>query len=78
RYPGCGRLWFRLAEAAEKLGDEEAAAAHYAHAIEIEDSYRRQFRQMYPERKKVVSRLGQEEYNRAKRRLNELSQGQEP
>jgi len=72
-YPGCGRLWFRLAEAAEKLGKEDAAAAHYTNAIEIEDSYRRQFRQMYPEREKVVSRLGQENYRRAKLRLKELS-----
>jgi len=78
RYPGCGRLWYRLAEATEKVGDKQAAAAQYARAIEIEDSYRRQFRQMYPERETVVSRLGQEEYRNAKRRLNELAEKQEP
>jgi len=77
-YPGCGRLWFRLAEAAEKLSAEDAAAAHYTSAIEIEDSYRRQFRQMYPEREKVVSRLGEEKYRRAKLRLKELAEQQEP
>jgi len=78
RYPGCGRIWYRLAEADEKFGDEEAAVAHYARAIEIEDNYRRQFRRMYPERETVVSRLGQEQYDRAKLRLNKLSRGQKP
>jgi len=77
-YPGCGRLWFRLAEAAEKLGAEDEAAAHYTNAIEIEDDYRKQFRQMYPEREKVVSRLDPENYRRAKLRLKELTKQQEP
>lgn len=72
-YPGCGRLWFRLAEAAEQMGKQDAAALHYCRAIEIEDSYRRQFRQMYPRRDKVVSRIDEEDYRRAKKRLEALS-----
>jgi O-antigen ligase len=72
-YPGCGRIWFHLAEAAEQIGKDDAAALHYCRAIEIEDSYRRQFQQMYPKRDKVVSRIGEENYRRAKERLEALS-----
>jgi hypothetical protein len=72
-YPGCGRIWLGLAEAAEQIGEEELATAYYCRAIEIEDEYRRQFRQMYPKRDKVVSRIGEENYRRAKERLEKLS-----
>jgi tetratricopeptide (TPR) repeat protein len=72
-YPGRERLWFELGQTAEKLGKPGLALCHYAKAVEIEDSYRQQFRQMYPDREKVVSRLGDREYQLAKRRIEELS-----
>ena len=73
-YPGCERLWFELAQAAEQLGKPGLALCHYVKAVEIEDSYRQQFHQMYPDREKIVSRLGDREYRFAKRRIEELSQ----
>jgi len=73
RYPGCGRLHFNLAQVAEKLGKTDIAIRQYEQAVEIEDEYRAQFRQMYPEREKIVSRLGQEKYDFAIRRAKELS-----
>ena len=73
-YPGCERLWFKLGELAERLGKQDAACAHYARTVEIEDAYRAQFRRMYPDRKKVVSRLGEEEYQAAKKRFERLEQ----
>jgi O-antigen ligase len=75
-YPGCGRLWFKTARVAEMLREIEAALGYYQRAVEIEDSYRRQFRQMYPEREKVVSRLGQEQYNLARRRIEQIAGSQ--
>jgi O-antigen ligase len=72
-YPGCERIWFELAQTAEQIGKPGLALCHYTKAVEIEDSYRRQFRQMYPDREKVVSRLGDNEYQHAKRRIEELS-----
>jgi hypothetical protein len=45
----------------------------YRKAIEIEDEYRDQFRQMYPEREDVVSRLDKNRYLYAKERVEELS-----
>lgn len=72
-YPGCERIWFELAQVAEKIGKPGLALCHYAKAVEIEDAYRRQFRQMYPDREKVVSRLGDKEYQLAQKRIAELS-----
>lgn len=72
-YPGCDRLWFGLAQAAEQLGKNNTARSSYAKAVEIEDSYRRLFRLMYPQRANVVSRLGEPEYQLARKRLQELS-----
>lgn len=72
RYPGSGRLQLRLAQTAEQLGDDDAARRYYRQAIEIEDAFRRQFRQMYPERTEVVSRLGQDDYELARQRIEEL------
>jgi len=57
-YPGCARLRIELAKIA---------------AIDIEDKYRAQFRKMYPEREKIVSRLGEEKYQFAKQRLKLLT-----
>lgn len=73
-YPGCERLWFELAETAEQLGKPGLALCHYTKAVEIEDAYRQQFRQMYPDREKIVSRLGDGKYQHAQRRIRELSQ----
>jgi len=72
-YPGCERIWLELAQTAEQLGKAGLALCHYTKAVEIEESYRQQFRQMYPDREKVVSRLGDKEYEHAKRRIEELS-----
>jgi O-antigen ligase len=75
RYPGCDRLWFESAQTADQLGKTAEALRDYRRAVEIEDAYRRQFRQMYPRREKVVSRLGEAEYQLAQKRIRELSQG---
>ena len=74
RYPGCERLRFKLAQIAEQLGKTDIALEQYREAIRIEDKYRAQFRIMYPERKEIVSRLGQEQYQFALKRIKELGQ----
>ncbi|MHC4425338.1 MAG: O-antigen ligase family protein [Planctomycetota bacterium] len=74
RYPGCGRVHFKLAQIAGQLGKTNIAIEEYTKAIEIEDKYRGQFRQMYAERKKIVSRLGEEKYQLAVERVKELSE----
>jgi O-antigen ligase len=74
RYPGCERLHFKLAQIAERLGKTELAIEQYQKAIEIEDQYRAQFKLMYPERKEVVSRLGEDKYQLAIKRVKELSE----
>ncbi len=73
-YPGCERLWFELGQLAERMGQSQAALGHYRKAIEIENSYREQFRTMYPERDQVVSRLGEKEYRLAMERIATLKQ----
>lgn len=72
-YPGSGRLRLNLAQAAEKLGKTDVALKNYRKAVEIEDSYRRQFQRMYPEREEIVSRLGDEKYQFAKGRIKQLT-----
>ncbi|MHC4353754.1 MAG: hypothetical protein ACYS0H_13670 [Planctomycetota bacterium] len=72
RYPGCGRLHFKLAQIADRSDRTGAAVVHYAKAIEIEDAYRDQFRRMYPDREEVVSRLGEERYQDSQHRTAEL------
>jgi len=72
RYPGSGRLQFNLAEIAEQLGNTTLAVEHYKQAVIIEDKYRDQFREMYPGRK-IVSRLGEEKYKKAKQKIDSLS-----
>jgi len=74
RYPGCERLHFKLAQIAEQQGKNDTAIEHYKKAIEIEDAYRSQFRLMYPERKEIVSRMGEQVYQFATERLKELSE----
>ena len=70
-YPGCGRLHFKLAEIAEKLEKIALAVEHYKQAVDIEDSFRRQFQIMYPGRE-IFSRLGQDRYQTAKQRIKQL------
>jgi O-antigen ligase len=74
RYPGCERLHFKLAQTAEQLGKAETAIEQYKKAIELEDQYRAQFKLMYPERQQIVSRLGEEKYQLAMKRVRELSE----
>ena len=71
RYPGSGRLRLKLANTAEMLGKNGVAIENYARVIEIEDSYRQLFRIMYPGRE-MFSRIGEEKYRYAKRRLTTL------
>ncbi|MCX5635518.1 MAG: O-antigen ligase family protein [Planctomycetota bacterium] len=71
-YPGSDRLRIELAKLAERLEKTDAAIANYKQALEIEDSYRRQFEIMYPG-KKIFSRLGEEKYQLAKQRIKSLS-----
>ncbi len=73
RYPGCARLRIELAKIAELLDKTDVAIKQYKEAIDIEDKYRAQFREMYPEREKIVSRLGEEKYQFAKQRLKSLT-----
>jgi len=72
-YPGCGRLHFKLAQIAEQLGRFEFALQQYERAVEIEKSYRLQFRRMYPG-DEVVSRLGQENFESAQGKIKALQE----
>ncbi|WP_169852961.1 O-antigen ligase family protein [Anaerohalosphaera lusitana] len=71
RYPGSGEYQLRAGKIADELGMEEQAVEHYAKAVRIEDAYREQFRVMYPGQE-IFSRLGDEGYELAKRRVREL------
>jgi tetratricopeptide (TPR) repeat protein len=73
RYPGCGRLHFQLGRIADGFSPPNRAREHYAEAVRIEDAFRAQFREMYPDREQVVSRLGEGNYALARQRLAELS-----
>jgi len=73
RYPGCGRLHFKQAQIADQTGNTEIAIEQYTKAIEIEEEYRDQFRQMYPEIEDVVSRIDKNSYYYAKERVEKLS-----
>lgn len=73
RYPGSGRLHYELALTAEQLKMPGTAAVHYQKAVEIEDAYRRQFREMYPDIE-LYSRLGFDKYETAKHKIATLSQ----
>jgi tetratricopeptide (TPR) repeat protein len=73
RYPGCGRLHFKQAQIADQVGNANIAIEQYKKAIKIEDEYRDQFRQMYPEREDIVSRIGKNRYLYSKERVEELS-----
>ncbi|OHB54500.1 MAG: hypothetical protein A2173_05780 [Planctomycetes bacterium RBG_13_44_8b] len=73
-YPGSDRLNFKLAQIAEKLGKTNIAIKQYKKTIEIEDSFRRQFKMMYPQRKEIISRLGEDNYQFSIRKVKELSE----
>ena len=77
RYPGSARIQFELAEIAEKLHEINDAVKHYENAINIENSFRRQFQIMYPDWE-TVSRLGKDKYDLAKDRLKTLSRPKTP
>jgi len=70
-FGGSGRLRLTLGIISEQLGKTETALEQFKKAIEIEDSYRVQFQQMYPG-EKIFSRLGEKEYNLAKRQIERL------
>ncbi len=71
-YPGCARIRIELAKISELLGKTDIAISQYEKAIEIEDEYRAQFREMYPKREEIVSRVGDKKYHFAKQRLIHL------
>ena len=73
RYPGSARLHIELALFAERLEKIDIAIEHYANAVRIEDDYRKMFKLMYPDRKKVVSRLTGGKYDFAKERIGQLT-----
>jgi O-antigen ligase/tetratricopeptide (TPR) repeat protein len=75
RYPGCERLHFELAKIAEELQKTDLAHQEYKQAIEIEDSFRSQFKLMYPNRK-IVSRLSEDKYQFAMERMKVLKKQQ--
>ncbi|MCK4886635.1 MAG: hypothetical protein KAS96_04555, partial [Planctomycetes bacterium] len=72
-YPGSARIRFKYALVADQLKMTNLAISQYMKAIEIEDSFAGQFKTMYPGRD-VVSRLGREQYNQAKGRVEQLMQ----
>jgi tetratricopeptide (TPR) repeat protein/O-antigen ligase len=69
--PGDAELHLLLAQIAEDLGKKDLALKHYQKTVEIEDSFRELFRQMYPGRE-VFSRLGNDKYSLAKQRIKDL------
>lgn len=70
-FGGSGRLRLTLGIISEQLGKTETALEQFEKAVDIEDSYRMQFQQMYPG-EKVFSRLGEKEYNLAKQQIERL------
>jgi tetratricopeptide (TPR) repeat protein len=71
RYPGSAELQTDLGKIAEKRGVEADALGCYKRAIDIEDAYSGQFKIMYPYQK-VVSRLGEYDYEFALERIEAL------
>jgi len=76
-YPGLARLRVALAEIAEKLGKSDVAIEQYEKAVDIEDSFRVQFRLMYPGWE-MFSRLGEEKYKDTKQRIKTLCEQPTP
>jgi len=65
-YPGSDRIAFNLGTLAEKMNKPQKALEHFCRAVEIEDQYRSQFAEMYPDYP-LCSRLGQDRYEYAKK-----------
>jgi hypothetical protein len=72
-YPGDAELNLRLAQIADDLSKADLALKHYRIAVQIEDGFRKQFKLMYPGRK-VISRLNEDKYFFATRRIKDLEQ----
>ena len=64
RFPGSDRIVFKLGTLAEQLGLTAEAGGWYCRAVTIEQAYRRQFQEMYPEYD-LFSRLGQQRFEYA-------------
>lgn len=77
-YPGCARLRVETARIAEQLGKTDVAIEQYKKAIDIEDSYARQFKAIYPQKQEAISRLGNDKYLYAKERLKALCEQESP
>jgi hypothetical protein len=77
-YPACARIRIELAKISELLGKTDIAINQYKTAIDIENEYRAQFREMYPEREEIVSRLGDKKYRFAQNRLEHLANQSTP
>ena len=77
-YPGCARLRVETARIAEQLGKTDIAVEQYKKAIDIEDSYARQFKAIYPQKQEAISRLGNDKYLYAKERLKALCEQESP
>ena len=77
RHPGCARLHFDRAKIAEQLEKTDTAIEHYRKAVYIENSYRDQFREMYPD-EDIVSRLGEGKYQFARQRIIQLLKQKAP
>jgi hypothetical protein len=71
RYPGEASIHISQGDIADELGKRQEAVDEYKRAIAIEDSYRRMFAEMYPDRQ-LYSRLGEEKYQYARSRVIEL------
>ena len=71
-YPGSSQFRMNLASIAQQLDKNDIALEQYKKAIEIEDAYRLQFEKMYPG-KEFFSRLGRENYQLAKQKIEQLS-----
>jgi len=71
-YPDSGQLRLKLASIANRLAKDDIAVENYKKAIQIEDAYRKQFQIMYPG-EKIFSRLGQDNYNLAVKKLKILT-----
>ncbi|MFH1614356.1 MAG: O-antigen ligase family protein [Planctomycetota bacterium] len=76
-YPGSAEIHLDLARLAQQIGQTDIALQHYKIAVDIEESYRRQFRVMYPS-EKIFSRLGEDNYLFARKQIETLSQNPLP
>ena len=71
-YPNSGKLHYELATLHEQLGSIPDAMQHYKQAIAIENAFSDQFKVMYPDYTKPISRLGSDRFVSAQERLAQL------